>query len=355
MWAADAGNSLIRRLTPSTRAVSILTGSRSNPGRDDGTGAAARFFLPREMTIDGQGNLVVADRPNQTIRRISLATGLTTTWVGMAGQPGSADGIGAAARFRGPTVVTYDGSGVIYVADTVNNTIRRILVATGEVSTLAGKAGETRSDDGIGAAAGFFQPNGLAYDGAGVLYVADTFNNTIRRIRVATGEVTTLAGAVGPPDCVDGIGTAARFRFPATLAYDGQGSLYVSSGCHAIHRITVSTGEVTTVAGVRARGYDDGIGLAARFNEPLGIALDQSGHLYVADSLNNAIRCVTLSTGQVRTVLGKAGPGAVITGPLAQSLLYRPFGLESISPGVLAISVSSDNAILITRGLGCGP
>ena len=138
------------------------------------------------LAYDGVGTLFVADASNHTIRRIEVSTGQVTTLAGMAGASGSADGIGAAARFYYPSGLAYNGAGTLFVADASNHTIRRIEVSTGQVTTLAGMAGASGSTDGTGAAARFYGPGGLAYDGVGTLFVADASNHTIRRIEVST-------------------------------------------------------------------------------------------------------------------------------------------------------------------------
>jgi sugar lactone lactonase YvrE len=160
-------------------------------GSADGTGSAARFNYPDGVASDSSGNLYVADTGNNTIRKITPA-GVVTTLAGTPGIIGSADGTGSHAQFNGPWSVAVDGSGNVYVADTGNNTIRKITSA-GVVTTLAGTAGVTGSADGTGGAASFSAPSGVAADSSGNVYVADTNNFTIRKITPA-GVVSTLAG-----------------------------------------------------------------------------------------------------------------------------------------------------------------
>ncbi|MBI4472725.1 MAG: hypothetical protein HY646_08660, partial [Acidobacteria bacterium] len=169
---------------------------------------------------------------------------------GSSGQPGGLDGVGSAARFDYPQSVWSDGT-YIYVADTGNDAIRRITIATGTVTTIAGSVGVTGAVDATGTAARFRGPEGIWGDGTN-LYVADTLNHTVRRIALATGAVTTLAGASGNSGAVDGAGTAARFDSPRGLWGDGT-NLYVADyGNHSIRRIVLSSGAVTTIAGLAA-------------------------------------------------------------------------------------------------------
>jgi sugar lactone lactonase YvrE len=274
--------------TPTTGVVSTLAGSTR--GFADGTGTAAQFWVPSAVAYDGSGNLYVADRENQRIRRVVVATGAVTTLAG-SGLAGKADGPGPAAQFNAPSGVAYDGSGNLYVADLYNDRIRRIVVATGAVSTLAGSLAGFA--DGTGPAAQFNAPFGVACDGSGNLYVADRYNNRIRRVVVATGAVSTLAGN-GTAGFADGR-TLAQFNQPIGVAYDGSGNVYVADqGNQRIRRIVAATGSVTTMAGsaTSTQGSADGTGAAAQFSNPVGVACDGSGNVYVADQGNQRIRVV---------------------------------------------------------------
>ncbi|MDE1997693.1 MAG: hypothetical protein KGI52_02075 [Burkholderiales bacterium] len=199
---------------------------------------------------------------------------------------GNLDSNGAAARFSAPAGIAADSDGNVYVVESYNNTIRKITPA-GDVSTLAGTYGVQGIADGSGSAARFNFPLGIATDTVGNVYVADTFNNTIRKITPA-GVVSTLAGIAGVAYSGDGIGTSATFNNPAAVATDNLGDVYVAdSRNHTIRKITPS-GLVSTLAGrASAQGSADGSGSAARFTYPMGIATDSAGNVYVADSGNN--------------------------------------------------------------------
>ena len=227
---------------------------------------------------DASGN----SGPNPTVRVTTLAG---------SGIAGAANGMGTAAQFRNPNGVAVDGSGNVYVADQVNNCIRTIVVATGAVSTLAGSI--SGFADGTGTAAQFNSPTGVAVDGSGNLYVADRSNQRIRKIVLATGEVSTLAGS-GTAGFVNGAATAAQFNSPAGVAIDGSGNLYVADfSNHSIRQIVVATGVVSTLAGTGTAGFVNGAAAIARFNYPNGIAVDGSGtNVYVADTFNHRIRVV---------------------------------------------------------------
>jgi uncharacterized repeat protein (TIGR02543 family) len=255
-------------------------------GSADGTGTAAQFNQPYSAAMDGAGNLYVADNGNDRIRKITPA-GVVTTLAGSS--PGYADGTGTAAQFNYLQGVAVNSAGtIIYAADSDNNRIRKITSA-GVVSPCAGR-GTAGYADGTGTAAQFNSPQGMAVDGAGNVYVADSNNHRIRKI-TPDGVVTTLAGS--SQGYADGAGTAAQFNRPYGVAVDGSGSVYVAdSQNHRIRKVTPA-GVVTTLAGSSA-GYADGTGAVARFSSLYGITVNSAGTtVYAVDSGNNRIRKVT--------------------------------------------------------------
>jgi streptogramin lyase len=340
VYVADTGNNTIRKVTPSG-VVTTLAGTAGLLGSADGTGAAAQFTHPEGVAVDGSGNVFVADAYNSTIRKIT-PTGVVTTLAGTAGLSGSADGTGAAARFFLPQGVAVDGSGNVYVADSNSQAIRKITPA-GVVRTLAGMAGVIGSADATGAAALFNGPQGVAVDGAGNVYVADTGNSTIRKITPA-GVVTTLAGTAGPSGSADGTGAAAQFALPRGVAVDGTGNVLVAdSNNHAIRKITPA-GVVTTLAGMAGViGSADGTGAAARFSFPQGIAVDGAGNVYVADVAGHTIRKIT-PAGVVSTPVGLPGLSGTVAGPLPASL-YQPTSV-AVDPATGELFITVPDAVL---------
>jgi hypothetical protein len=283
----DSGNNTIRQIVISTGVVTTLAGTPSVTGSADGTGSAAQFNGSRLITFDGT-DLYLADTGNHTIRKIVISTGVVTTPFGTAAASGSVDGTGSAARFNGPRGIGTDGT-YLYVADTGNGTNRKIVISTGVVSTLAGTPGVSGSADGTGAAARFNDLRGVATDGTD-LYVVDSGNSTIRKIVISTGVVTTLAGSPGVTGGADGTGSAARFNGPRGITASGT-NLYVADfGNNTIRQIVIATGAVTTLSGAAGTtGGADGVGGDAQFNQPYGITTVGTD-LYVSEQGNNTIR-----------------------------------------------------------------
>ncbi|MGH8024448.1 MAG: protein kinase domain-containing protein [Limisphaerales bacterium] len=296
------------------QSPSIVTfaGQPGTKGYADGPGRQALFRLPNNLAVDNAGNVYVADTANDVIRKIT-PSGLVTTIAGVAHSRGSADGPSRSARFWAPFGLALDAAGNIYVADTGNNTIRKITPA-GIVSTIAGAAGQAGNQDGIASAARFRNPWGVAVDNIGNVYVADMSNDTIRKITPA-GRVYTFAGQAGMSGNADGFGSGARFNNPFAVAVDGAGNVYVSDTANnAIRKITVSR-VVTTLAGLPGyAGNTDGNGSDARFWSPQGLTVDSAGNIYVADAANDAIRKIT-PMGVVTTLPLSMDKSSALNGP----------------------------------------
>jgi sugar lactone lactonase YvrE len=298
LFVADFGNSVIRKVT-STAAVSVFAGVMRVTGHDGG-----RLTRPRGLIMDAAGNLLVTDA--NAVRKVT-PTGVITTIAGDVDTEGSLNATGVQARFRKPGALALDGAGNIFVADTGNHVIRKIAV-NGVVSTIAGAAGLTGSDDGVGASARFNEPTGIVVDGAGNIFVADTNNFTIRKIS-AQGKVTTVAGKAAFYGTDDGTGENARFGFPKVLAFDRDGNLLV--GDRYIRKVTAA-GVVTTLAPAMAV-----------FAGPLGIAVDSGGGIFF--SSEQAIYKVN-ATGVTR-VAGANETYNMMDGESNNARIAAPWGL----------------------------
>lgn len=298
LYVADFVNNAIRKIDPTSGAVTVFAGSATGvSGSTDGTGTAARFFRPYDITSDGT-NLFVTDNSNCTVRRIVIASAAVTTLAGTVatncGTP--LDGIGTAARFDHPNGITTDGTN-LYITENV--AVRRVVIATGAVTTFAGSTNETVGHvDGVGTAARFNNLEGITTDGTN-LYVVDMGQDDIRKIVIATATVSTMAGdytAIAQAGSVDGTGTAAKFNRPIGITTDGTNLFVVEQWGNVVRKIAISTAATTTLAGkaeangnLAATGTTDGIGAAAKFSAPQGITL-YCGSLYIGDSSNGSIR-----------------------------------------------------------------
>ncbi len=309
--------------------VTTLAGS-GTPSFADGTGSSAQFNLPYGVAVDSSGTVYVGDASNNRIRKITAA-GVVTTLAG-SGTAGSADGTGSSAQFNYPTGVAVDSSGTVYVGDRTNNRIRKI-TAAGVVTTLAG-SGTAGPADGTGSAAQFNQPNSVAVDSSGTVYVGDLYNQRIRKITTA-GVVTTLAGS-GTAGSADGTGSSAQFNFPNGVFVDSMGIVYVTDWTGNRIRKVTAAGVVTTLAGSGTAGSADGTGSAAQFNHPNGVAVDSSGTVYVGDDGNYRIRKIT-AAGVVTTLAGSSTAGSADgTGSAAQ--FNTPAGVAVDSSGMVYVA-----------------
>jgi hypothetical protein len=333
-------------LSAQTYTFSTLAGLAGSPGSINGTGSAARFSNPVGLAVDSAGNVYVAEWVNHSIRKITSAGGVTTL-AGPAGfvpvVSGSADGTGSTARFSSPFDVEVDTAGNAYVADYNNQTIRKITSA-GVVTTLAGTAGLSGWVDATGSAARFNQPFGVAVDSSGNVYVGE-YNQTIRKI-TTNAVVTTLAGSgselvVGS---TDGTGSVARFNYPERVAVDSAGNVYIADKVnHTIRKMT-SGGTVTTLAGAAGvPGSADGTATAARFNLPVGITVDGSGNIFVADTSNYTIRKIT--NGLVSTVAGLVGSPGSADGAGSAARFSNVYGVAVDSAGNLYVSDYGNHTI----------
>lgn len=296
LYVTDAGNRRVRKIVAGT--VTTVAGTGAD-GYADGSGAAATFHDPSGIAVDGT-KLYVTDLGNDIMRRIDLSTtsNAVTTWIGKATINGATDGVGTNARLENPAGLALSADGSLLFLAEYSDKVRKISTATATTSLLAGSS-TSGSANGVGAAATFNSPFGLALSPDGsTVYLADGDNHLIRQIVVSTKAVTTLAGTAGSPGSTDGIGTAARFNTPRDVAMSSDGStLYVADkDNHVIRAINLASKAVTTFAGTSgSSGTSDGMGAAARFNSPFGLAVSTNGNtMYVADNQNHAIRAVVI-------------------------------------------------------------
>ena len=348
IYVADAGNCAIRKITPSA-LVTTLAGLPGIPGATNGPAGTSLLFDPRGLTVDSTGNVFVADYGNSAIRKIT-ASGTVSTFAGGPLTRGSADGPADQAGFNEPMGIAMDASGNLFVADNRNQTIRKITPA-GVVSTLAGSPEVTGTADGVGSAARFNSPQSVVADGSGIVYVADTMNHSIRKISLS-GVVSTFAGKTGEGGYINGPAAEARFGAPDALTIDKSGNIYVMDYWTASLRKITPDGTVSTVTGSEWLSNPlDGAPDVVGFNHPVGLSVDPDGNLYVADRDNNAIRKV-LPEGFVGTLVGDYQMGINRVGLMRDGSdmpLGANYGAVAAPKGV---AVGPDGAIYVTAGNG---
>lgn len=322
------------------------TGLQGSSG-DGGAATAAQLSQPEHVAVDAAGNLYIADSGNYRIRKVDAATGIISTVAGTGAQGSSGDG-GAAtsAKLSQPKGVALDAAGNIYIADTANNKIRKVTVSTGVIDTVAGTGSPGSSGDGGAAtSAKLKQPEGVAVDAAGNIYIADTSNHTIRKVDASTGNIDTIAGTGQPGGTGDGgAATSAKMWFPVGVAVDAAGNVYIAdSNNHKIRKVDASTGIISAVAGTGSPGSsgDGGAATAAKIKRSEGVTVDDAGNLYIADTGNHKIRKVDASTGIISTLAGTGSSGDTGDGGLAtwarldspQSAIVNAAGILHIADG----------------------
>ena len=295
---------------------------------DSGNGAAAtkaQLNQPSGVAVDAAGNLYIADSWNDVVHKVTASTGIITTIAGngVTGYGGDG-GIATEASLYSPADVAVDASGNIYIADYLNCRIRKVTVATNIITTVAGSGVCAFSGDGGAAiSAELNGPNSVAVDSSGNVYIADYNNSRIRKITVSTGVISTIAGTgTGGYSADGGAATSAEINYPMGVALDSSNNVYIAdTNNYRIRKITVSSGVITTVAGNGTGGFsgDGGAATSAELYFPEGVSIDKSGNVFIADADNSRVRKVTASTGVISTVAGNgsvlfSGDGGAATG-----------------------------------------
>jgi uncharacterized protein (TIGR03437 family) len=331
--------------------VSTLAGNGTFGGTGDGGAAvAAQLWSPRAVTVDGQGNVYVADTQNHRIRKIA-PSGVITSFAGTGILGSSGDGGPATeATLNEPRSVLADSAGNVYIGDFRNNRVRKV-TPDGKISTVVGTGVEgDRGDGGLATQAELSAPLGLTLDAQGNLYLADSLNNRVRKVNASDGKISTVAGNGEVGFSGDGgPATAARFNFLAGVAVDRQGNLFITDqGNYRVRKVNASDGRVSTIAGTGEPGYNgDGIQAStARLNETRLITTDAAGDLYLADQVNNRIRKITFSTGLITTVAGSGVGGfGGDNGSPASALLNFPTDVAIDAQGNLYIADGGNHRI----------
>jgi large repetitive protein len=301
---------------------------------------------PYSVAVDGAGNLYIAESGHDRIRKVTASTGLISTLVGNGSAEYSGDnGPASKATLNTPTSVTLDGAGNVYIADTGNNAIRKVTAATGIITTIAGNGTPGfGGDNGPARSAVLDSPMGVTVDAGGNIYIADTANQRIRKITLSTGKIDTVAGdgflsgdGTGGYSGDNGPATSAELNQPYAVAVDSAGDMYIpDSGNNRIRKVSTS-GTITTYAGDGLAGFggDNGPATSAYLKQPSGVVVDPAGNLYIADTENSAIRKVSSKTNEIISV-AVTGLGVTLAPGSQDPLdvtLYAPAGMGIDSKG----------------------
>jgi autotransporter-associated beta strand protein len=357
LFIADSGNNVIRKVNLSTGVIATVAGDfalGSGYSGDGGAATGAQLSYPAGIAVDAVGELFIADSGNNVIRKVNLSTGVIVTVAGdfalgsgYRGDGGAATG----AQLSYPAGVAVDAAGDLFIADSGNSAIREVNASTGTIATVAGNGiGGYSGDGGSATQAQLSDPTAVAADAAGDLYIADSMHNAIREVDLSTNRITTFAGnKAGSYSGDGGAATSAELYDSLGVAADTTGNLFVAdSNNNVVREVDLSTGVISTVAGNGTWGYsgDGDAATAAQFNDPMGVAVDAAGDLFIADSGNNVVRKVDLSTGVISTVAGTAAAGYSGDGAAATAAqLYNPVGIAVSKAGDLFIADSGNNVI----------
>ena len=291
--------------------IRTLAGTSTQGYNGDGIDATTAWLnAPTDLAVDLLGNIYIADAQNNRIRKLTVSTGIITTVAGTGEATYNGDGIDATtATLNIPQGLGVGGAGNVYIADTLNNRLRKVTVSTGKITTVAGTGRAGTPVDGVLATTSDLQrPSAVAVDAEGNIFIADAANHRIRKVSGSTGLITTVAGTgvIG----FDGDGmdaTGAQLSFPLAVAVDLIGNIYITDTVnHRLRKVTVGTGKITSIAGTGIDGYSgDGIGATtSMLNYPKGVAVDRVGNVFIADSENYRIRKVSVDTGKITTIAG---------------------------------------------------
>jgi trimeric autotransporter adhesin len=351
LYIADQGNHRIRKVAASDGKISTVAGNGTGTFAGDGGAAtAASLNQPAGVVVDGAGNIYIADLGNQRIRKVAAVDGKISTVAG-TGVAGFTDAAALSAQFNNPSGLALDGSGNLLIADYTNHRIRKLTFSTGMVTTVAGNGiGSFSGDGGLATAASISGPTAVTVDASGNFYIAAQLNSRIRKVTAADGKIATVAGDGSYSYAGDGgAATAASLNQPMGVAADGSGNLFIADyNNRRIRKVTAADAKINSVAG---NGFDNfsgdgGASTSAAMSGPTGIAFDGSGNLYIADQENNRIRKVDALTGIISTIAGTGAYGATGDGGLAVSAtLSSPTGIAVDGSGNLYIADQGNHKV----------
>ena len=363
MFIADEFNNRIREVAAGTGVIQTVAGSGPVGlgsgvfAGDGGPATSAVLNRPSGVFVDGSGNFFIVDAYNYRIREVLAATGNIQTVTGN-GSPGSSGDGGPAtgATLDHPVGVFTDGSGNIFIVDTLNNVIREVVAATGSIQTVAGNGtAGFRGDGGPATNAALAVPSGVFVDSSRDIFIADSNNNRIREVVASTGNIQTIAGNGTSGFGGDGgPATNAALAVPSGVFVDSSGNIFIADfGNERIREVIASTGNIQTVAGNGATGFsgDGGPATSAELHQPSSVFVDSLGNIFFSDSLNARIREIVASTGDIQTVAGNGTRGFSGDGGPAISAELSPFGIWADSLGNLLFADGINSRIRSIAGI----
>jgi sugar lactone lactonase YvrE len=352
IYVADTLNGRVRKVSAASDIVTTFAGTGSRFAGDGGPARSANLALPSGVALDGVGNMYIADTNNNRIRRVNLASGVISTVAGNGIFGFSGDGgLATSASLAQPTAIAVDKNGNLFITDQDNYRIRKIVLATGIITSVAGNGGFGFSADNIPAlAASLWAPTGLAIDSTGDVYFAESFGHRIRKVSMATGLISTIAGTGDPGYAGDnGPAANAKLNSPANVSFDTSGNIFIAdAGNGVVRRISAQSGNITTFAGTGVFGAlgDGGPATAANLVQPVSIAFDIVGNVYIVDSADNRVRKVSKATGKISTVTGRGLPSSGGDGgPAIDGYLHEPKSIAIDTVGNIYIADSRNDAI----------
>ena len=340
-------------LPPLAYTIDTFAGIGFGEVGDGSPATEAILNQPHGVALDGDGNVYIADSSNHQIRKVDAATGTISTIAGTGVRDGGGDGGPATqAPLRWPGGIAVDGDGNIYIAESGSGLIRKVDAASGVINTIAG-TGEWGygGDDGPATQAKLHNPRGVAVDGDGNVYIADGGNNRIRKVDAATGTISTIAGTGEEGYSGDGgPATQAQLHDPLDVEVDREGNVYIADlGNHRIRKVEAATGTISTIAGTGNQDYggDGGPATQAELNGPHGVTLDDAGNLYIGDYWNNRVRKVEAATGTISTIAGLGWPSGYSGdgGPATEAQLGNTSGVAVDSHGNVYIADTGNHRI----------
>lgn len=296
VYISESGSHVIRKISPSGIITTAVGTGVAGYSGDGGAASMAKINNPNKILIDGTGNLYISDFSNNVVRKVSTSGIITTiAGTGMGGYSGDGGPATAANLFQ-PADIAFDASNNLYIADYVNYRIRKVSTA-GIISTYAGSGtAGSLGDGGPATAAQFHFPYRVIFDESDNLFIADAYNNKIRKV-TPSGIISTFAGTGTPAFSGDGgPATAAELANPVGIAFDGTGNMYIADDYNNRIRKISTTGIISTFAGTGTAGYfgDGGPASAAQLNEPRDLTIDAAGRMYISDDYNDRVRIISV-------------------------------------------------------------